>query len=326
MTDQIAVIVVNYGTPDLAIAAVESVLSHRHGGRQVVVHLVDNASPGGGDAEKFQTAHSAGNWGTRVILWLESENHGFGRGNNVVLRALTAQDTPPDKVFLLNPDARLENEAIDILARTLDSDPQAGAAGAGILRPDLTPVTAAFRFPSPASELARIIRFGPLDRVLRHRLVRLTPDHPAGAVDWVSGASVMFQFSAIRDNGFFDPGFFLYFEEVDLMRQLHASGWRVLYQPQAHVVHEEGAATEQFAGSAGRKRDPDYLYQSWAHYFTRAYGRVGALAIAVMHLPAACLNILHCRLRGKTPTVPCRFFRDHWHHVIRPLMFARRPP
>jgi N-acetylglucosaminyl-diphospho-decaprenol L-rhamnosyltransferase len=44
---EIAVIIVNYGTPDLAIEAVESVRARLHGGRRVEVHLVDNASPGG---------------------------------------------------------------------------------------------------------------------------------------------------------------------------------------------------------------------------------------------------------------------------------------
>ena len=46
MIEHIAVIVVNYGTADLAIEAVESVLARDHGGRTVRVHLVDNASPG----------------------------------------------------------------------------------------------------------------------------------------------------------------------------------------------------------------------------------------------------------------------------------------
>ena len=112
----IAVVVVNYGTADLAMDAVESVLARAHGGRDVEVHLVDNASPGD-DAETIRQAHAARGWTGRVTLHLEAVNHGFGRGNNVVLRTLLDRDAPPDAVFLLNPDARLENEAIDLLAR-----------------------------------------------------------------------------------------------------------------------------------------------------------------------------------------------------------------
>lgn len=324
MTDPIAVIVVNYGTADLAIAAVESVLARQHGGRRVEVHLVDNASPGD-DAAQLQAAHTAGGWAGRVSFWPETENHGFGRGNNVVLKALAARQDKPDKVLLLNPDARLENETIDLLARALDADPKAAAAGAAVLRPDLTSAVAAFRFPGPANELARTANLSLIHRFVRGRQVALPAQHPAGPVDWVSGASVMFRFEAVQSVDFFDPGFFLYYEEVDLMRRLTAAGWRVLYVPQARVVHEEGAATGQFAGRKARQRDPAYLYQSWAHYFARAYGRAGAVAIGLAMLPAAGLNVLHRRLRGKPPTVPRGFLGDQIRYVIRPLILGKGP-
>ena len=108
----VAVVIVNYGTADLTIAAVRSVLTRDHGGRPVEVHVVDNASPGD------DAARLAGVFGDEasVTLWPETVNHGFGGGNNVALRALLAREMPPDYVFLLNPDARLDNEAIDRLS------------------------------------------------------------------------------------------------------------------------------------------------------------------------------------------------------------------
>jgi GT2 family glycosyltransferase len=132
----------------------------------------------------------------------------------------------------------------------------------------------------------------------------------------------MFRFEALRQTGFFDPGFFLYYEEVDLMRRLRAAGWRILYTPDAQVIHAAGSATGQFAGAAARQRDPAYLYRSWTHYFSRAYGRAGALAIALAMWPAALVNILHRRLRGREPTIPQCFFTDHWRYVLRSLLFG----
>lgn len=134
---EVAVIVVNHGTAELAIAAVESVLARDHGGRAVELHLVDNASPDD-DADRLAAAHAERGWGARVVLHLESENHGFGRGNNLVLEQLAARRTPPDKVFLLNPDARLENEALDLLAGVLDARPKAAFAGSAIVTPGAT--------------------------------------------------------------------------------------------------------------------------------------------------------------------------------------------
>jgi GT2 family glycosyltransferase len=319
--ERIAVIVVNYTTADLALEAVESVLARAHGGRSVAVHLVDNASPGD-DARRFVAAHEARGWQSRVTLWPETENHGFGRGNNVVLEALAAAAHPPDAVFLLNPDARIENEAIDILATVLEADPQAAAAGAAVFNPDNTQETAAFRFPGPVNELVRSANLSLLHHLCRTRLVPLPPAQPAGPVDWVSGSSVMFRFEPLRQIGFFDPGFFLYYEEVDLMRRLRAAGWRILYTPEAQVIHAAGSATGQFGNAVARQRDPAYLYRSWTHYFSRAYGRAGALAIALAMWPAGLLNILHRRLRGREPTLPKCFFTDHWRYVLRPLLLG----
>ena len=312
----VSIIVVNYGTADLAISAVESVLQRDHGGRTIEVHLVDNASPGD-DAERFREAHGARNWGGWVTLWAETRNHGFGGGNNVVLRDLAARETPPDYVFLLNPDAELENEAISILADAMDADPAVAAAGASIRDSSLARVTAAFRFPSMASEILSAANFGPLDRQFARHLTSLPPDHPAGPVDWVSAAAVMFRLSALTEVDYFDEGFFLYYEEVELMHRLASHGWRTIYVPDAEAVHVGGAAT----GGGGLRRDPPfYLYDSWRHYFTRTEGRGKALVIALLVIPAAILNVLHRRLRGKAPTIPVRFLRDQWRLVILPLL------
>jgi N-acetylglucosaminyl-diphospho-decaprenol L-rhamnosyltransferase len=43
----IAVIIVNYGTAELALKAAGSVLDTNHPGHRVELHLVDNASPSG---------------------------------------------------------------------------------------------------------------------------------------------------------------------------------------------------------------------------------------------------------------------------------------
>ncbi len=315
----ISVIIVNYGTADLTIEAVESVLSRTHGGREVEVHVVDNASPGG-DAEHLADAHTARDWGDRVTLWPETENHGFGRGNNVVLNALDRRATPPEFVFLLNPDAKLENEALMILSEALEANATAAAAGAAIMGEGGEAVTSAFRFPSLTSTLLETGSFGPLDRIFSKYLVPLAPDHPAGPVDWVSGAAVMFRFSALKETGFFDPAFFLYFEETELQNRLGRAGWTTLFVPTARIRHAEGAATGQFGANRQRQRRPEYLYRSRWIYFTKTKGRAQALGIALLVLPAALLNVLQRRLRGRAPTLPLNFFRDHCRYGLWPLL------
>ncbi len=317
----ISVIIVNYGTADLAIEAVDSVLRHDDGARQLEIHLVDNASPDS-DAAHFQEAHETHAWGDKVTIWPETMNHGFGGGNNVVLKALASRDASPDRVFLLNPDARFENNVLAILSDALDSDPEAVAAGAGIALPDGTQVSAAFRFPGFTSEVLKTVGIGFLERIFAHRYVPLPPDFSGRQVDWVAGAAVMFEFEALRKCGFFDPEFFLYFEEVDLMRRLQADGRKILFVPEAQVVHWEGAATNVSSGQRKRRR-PKYVYDSWRYYYQKTHGRTYALTTSFAVLIASLLNTVYSLLRRRAPGTPKGFFRDHCRYVVLPLIIGR---
>lgn len=317
---KIAVIVVNYATAALAAKAVQSVLDRTTDTHDVAVHLVDNASPGGDDVA-LTDIHKDRDWGDRVRLWLERENHGFGRGNNVVLEHLAAESVPPDFVFLLNPDAELANDALEILAAELVANPKAATVGAAVSRPDGTGATSCFRFPGIMSAVLETLSFGPADKIFGAYRVPLDPDRPAGPVDWVSGAAVMFRFSALLETGFFDSDFFLYFEETELQHRLNRAGWTCHFVPAARVRHAEGAATGQFAGAGSeRKLRPSYLYRSKWLYFKKARGQILALGLALMVLPAAGLNVLHRRLRGKAPNLPLNFFRDHMRFGLLPLL------
>lgn len=318
----IAVIVVNYGTAELSIAAVESVLARQHGGHPVEVHLVDNASKSD-DAAQFSKVHAERNWGDRVTLWPETENHGFGRGNNVVIHALLRRAVAPDYVFLLNPDAQLENEALDILAQRLDTRPEVGAVGAGIALPSGQPVTAAFRFPSPASEFAQAVSFGPITRRFAGKLVPLPPDLPEGPVDWVAGAAVMFRTEILRRLNGFDPDFFLYYEEVELMHRIRGLGAEILYVPQARVLHAEGAATDQKSQRQERRARPAYWYRSWMLYYLKTAGRGGAISAGLSWIAGSLLNAPIAALRGQNPSRPKNFLHDFPRQVMAPLMTGK---
>lgn len=321
---EIAVVIVNYNAAALTIQAVDSVLGRTHGGRRVHVHVVENASPDG-DAAALQEAWDTQGWANRVTLHLEAENHGFGRGNNLVLRALAAEPDPPDKVLFLNPDAQLKNEAVAILADFLDAHPKAAIAGARIENPGGGPATAAFRFPGVISEFSDALSFGPVDRLFARWRVPHDPSLPTGPVGWVSGAAFMARRDVLADIGDFDPAFFLYYEEVDLMRAVTRAGWQIWHVAEAQVIHAEGAATGVSSAEA-RKRRPAYWYESWRIYFRKNHGRGRALAAALFKILGALMNHGLARMRGKAPAAPRHFVRDFWAMAVRPLVGLKAQP
>lgn len=319
----LAVIIVNYTTAQLAVEALRSVLTQKVGGRGVVVHLVDNASPGA-DADIFRTLHAKEGWGEQVVLHLENENHGFGRGNNIALTALAHGDAPPQHVLLLNPDATLTAGALGQMAQFLDHNPQVGCVGAAISRPDHGPASAAFRFPGPLVEFISAANVGPLTRLLRNRTLWHAPDSPTMQVDWVAGAAVMFRLQALRDSGFFDPDFFLYFEEVELMWRLKQRGWPCWYLADAQVLHHEGVATNLRSGDTHKARRPAYWYASQRMYYAKTRSRLGALGCAMARWAGASLHFGVNAFRRRPSDHPSHYLRDFGRLVLAPLAFSPR--
>jgi N-acetylglucosaminyl-diphospho-decaprenol L-rhamnosyltransferase len=62
-------------------------------------------------------------------------------------------------------------------------------------------------------------------------------------VDWVSGSCMLVRRAAFDQVGGFDPGYFMYFEELDFCLRLARAGWRVVLEPQAVAVHHIGGST-----------------------------------------------------------------------------------
>ena len=130
----------------------------------------------------------------------------------------------------------------------------------------------------------------------------------------------MLRISALQRTGFFDPAFFLYFEETDLMLRLARQGGQIWHVHEAQVIHVEGAATDVQSGRAERRRLPAYWYVSWQYYFRKNHGRTVAIVAVLVWLLGAVLNRLISALRGKQPSAPRRFYRDFWANAVSTLL------
>lgn len=321
MPDDIAVLIVNHRTAPLAIAAVDSVLSRPADGLRVTVHVVDNASS---DADRALLRAAQARWSDAVRLHLEPVNHGFGRGNNIVLQELAALPDPPDKVYLLNPDAQVIGTALADLAAFLDAHPAAAVAGSAILHADTgEPACCAFRFPGVLSEFEAALSLGPVSRMLARHAVALPAVIGTRQVDWVSGASMMARLGPLRDVGFFDPDFFLYFEEVDLMRRLRGRGWQVWHVAEARIRHVAGAATGIRSGTPRPPPLPGYWFDSWRMYFVKQHGPAGARLAALSRWTGTVLGAGIGLLRGRRPRAPQDFAGDFARRVMLPLFLGR---
>jgi N-acetylglucosaminyl-diphospho-decaprenol L-rhamnosyltransferase len=271
MSGAVFVIIVNYRTPELAVACLRSVAAQRpslRGGRALVV---DNDSADR-SLDVIAGAIRTEGWADWVELLPMSRNGGFAYGNNAGIVRAHAIDARFAAAILLNPDAVVAPGCIDALTTYLDDHPDVGIAGAAIASPDGASERSAHRWPSPLGELEGAAQFGPISRALRARAVSPELPDDAALCDWVSGACLAVRREVVDAVGPLDEGYFLYFEEVDFCRRAQLAGWACAYVPRARVVHHEGAST---GIRTGRRRRPGYWYASRRRFFVKAYGVTG---------------------------------------------------
>lgn len=312
-----AIVIVNYRTPDLAIGCVRSLIGERAAlpGLQVVV--VDGGSADG-SAERIAAALAAPDLAGWTSLLPLTINGGFGWANNQAMLRLLQQSEPPDFIHLLNPDTEVESGAVARLANHLVRHPRCGAVGSLLLDPDGTPSGSAFRFPSIGREFVRGSGTHGLGRLLG--IAPTLAEEPGSEPDWVTGASVMLRAEALREAGLFDHGFFLYFEEVELMWRLRRAGWSIAHEPQSRVFHVGGAATG--VGRVKARRHPAYWFNSRRRLFVRTQGTAALRGATLAWIAGRALWKLREALRltrGQPAAAPEA--ADHFQHS-----FAVRQP
>ena len=318
----LAVAIVNYRTPDLTLDCVGSLLSARKTFSTLRAVVVDGGSADG-SAERIAAGVAARGWGDWVQVLPLLVNGGFAFANNRAIAALAAAGPLPAAIALINPDARVRPGALECMAALLDREPRAGAVGALLIHEDGRPQSSAFRFPSLRGEFCRGAGTGFIDRLMRVPPISIDSE-VAVEVPWVTGAAVMFRTAALAEAGLFDEGFFLYFEETELMRRLRAHGWTVWHEPAALVVHEGGAATKIRDPETGLPRAqpvPAYWYEARRRYFTLNYGRLHGLAAGLAWLAGRGWWLMRQMLVPRPRTGPKRETRDMIRHGLWPHRF-----
>ena len=212
-------------------------------------------------------------------------NLGFAKGNNVGIRASTA-----DYVLILNPDTIIHDGALDRLVQFADKHPEAGAFGCRVLNPDGTYQTSARLFPTVRRYWVSALGLKKLANVSRMFLYEEYPrwfGETERPIDWQSGCCVMFRGGLLRSLGGFDEQFFYHFEEVDLCRRVWSSGHPILFTPDAVITHLGGQSVGRFPVRFEIEKHRNryrYFYKHFGPQAARQCRRLSIVKIRVRQL------------------------------------------
>jgi GT2 family glycosyltransferase len=233
----LAVVVVNWNGGEYVRRCVDAIFANPPAVPFVVV-VVDNASTDGSAAALERRA------ARDLSIVRLARNVGFAQANNVAFRL-----TRSPFVLLLNPDTEVAPGSIDVLLDTLRDHPQAGAVGPRLVNADGS--TQASVWPNPPGALHLILDGTGLHRLLPGRmrgdllLGRHWAHDTFRRVPMLSAAAMLVRREVIEVTGGFDESFHMYGEDNDWCARMIHTGYELIFQPSAAVVHFNGRCAEQ---------------------------------------------------------------------------------
>lgn len=264
----LSVIILNYGTPDLAIASAESVLPEIAALGGILV-IVDNASPDSSAAKLTDWVASLGA-SDHIRLVLSPKNGGFAAGNNLGVKAADAEF-----YLLLNSDTLVASGALTSLLTAMRADERLGLAGPVILDGHGERAVSRFRKRTPLSEFVEASGLDFFYRMFRRHVVPLHESESADDMRWISFACIMLRKETIDDAGLLDERYFMYFEDSVYGLRAREKGWKIARIDSAEVTHFEAKSSGVEEAAAAHKRLPPFYYASRSRYFIEQFGIAG---------------------------------------------------
>ena len=233
--------------------------------------VVDNAS---GDDTREVVESSPGS----VRFFPLSQNHGFGAGCNVGVRAATH-----DAVVLLNPDTVLVDDSLRRLGELALA--RRALCGPRLVNQDGSVQPSASAAPGGWERVVRaVVPPAALPRSLRERCDPWRAERTR-PVAWLTGACIAAPRDVLLRLGPFDESLHLFGEDIDLGLRARAAGIPNLFAPDiARVVHLDGTAARRRFADAGLRATIETRLAVVSGRFGRRRAALDLLTDVVFHV------------------------------------------
>lgn len=223
---KVSIIVLNWNRLIDTRECLQSLQEVTYENKEIIV--VDNGSSDGSQEYMRQNYHD-------IILLENTENLGFAEGNNKGIQI--ALKNGADYIFLLNNDTIIDKDAIQNLIEVAETDIKIGFLG-----PKIYYYNEPHRIWSAGGKLSKwFIHSG--GKHIGYRKIDCGQFDCIKEVDYVTGCAILIKKSVFEKAGLFDPHYYCYYEEADLIVRSKQMGFKVVVVPKAKVWHKISAST-----------------------------------------------------------------------------------
>jgi GT2 family glycosyltransferase len=229
----ISIVIVSWNSAELIGNCLDSILRNADQTRREII-LVDNASSDN-TAELVKSSYP------QADLIENRRNLGYAKANNQGIQKSIGR-----YVLLLNPDTEIQGDSLGRMLAFMDANPEVGALGPKLLNPDgsVQPSCREFpRFSTLIWEFSGLSRLFPRSRIFgRWRIGYFAFDRQS-EVDQPMASCLMLRRQTLDQVGLFDEKFPMFFNDVDLCWRIKGANWKIVFYPDAQVLHHKGAST-----------------------------------------------------------------------------------
>ena len=194
---------------------------------------------------------------------LNSHNRGVGPARNQGLRIAKG-----DYILILDVDTIVTNYSIDKLVEYLEQNPKTGLVAPKLIDINSNLQFTCRKFPTIMTKLLRRIPFN-FARELLSKEEMYNWDHDdIIEVDYVIGACQLIRRSVIEKVGLLDEKIFYGPEDVDFCLRIWQAGYKVVYNPEAVIIHEEQRITRtKLLSRISLEHIKGLVYFFWKHKY-----------------------------------------------------------
>ncbi|HOY61064.1 MAG TPA: glycosyltransferase family 2 protein [Candidatus Woesebacteria bacterium] len=219
---QLSIIIVTWNTADITLKCVQSIKKYLKNLNYEII-IVNNAST---DDTVTKLKKEGG-----VVIVENESNLGFGGGNNA-----GAAVAKGEYLLFLNSDMELIDNKLIEMYEYLTSHPDVGIIGPKFLNIDLTPQGSVW----PPQTISNAFKEFWLGHNTYSKYVPASKE-PIEVFS-VSGGAIMMKDSLFKKVGGWDKRYFMYFEDLELCRQIRKLGYKIYYYPDCKVIHRHGTS------------------------------------------------------------------------------------
>lgn len=172
--------------------------------------------------------------GTQLTVLETGENLGFGKACNIALQWIYQQN-PQGIVWLINPDAYFsESDSLLKAIHFFETYPEVSILGTLVKEP------------------SGKIWFGrgefnvKTGRIVMENTLPLFPSKTSYlSMSWVTGCSLLFYLQNFPECPYFDPDYFLYYEDCELCQRYSKQGHMIAFTPLISLIHQPSSITSK---------------------------------------------------------------------------------